>query len=521
MKWVAALVVCGCAGDATPSRVYADRSEVPPPPAAPTPAQTGGAWAPLTNPPSFQAALALLAHDGTVMVQEMSTEHWWQLTPDPTGSYRNGTWSQLASMPTGYTPLYYASGFLPDGRLVAIGGEYLNNSEAWTTKGAIYDPAANKWTQLAAPTGWTSVGDAQSAILPDGTFMLADCCTKNEAVLDAQTLSWKPTGTGKLDSNDEEGWTLLPDGTLFTIDANNTARPMASEIYAPATGAWTAGTDTAVELVDPADHEIGPAVLRPDGTVFAIGGTGHNAVYDSNAKTWTAAPDLPTIGGQPLVSEDGPAALLPNGNVLLAASPVGYTSPTHYFEWDGTAITEVPAPPGAPNDASYQINLLILPSGEIMATDMSTDVELYTPTLGPDLMLAPVVTTIPEEVTSATAMTKLRRVAEQPFGLVPLTTLYGGRTYIVTADRPNGVSQGSFYGDDAQASTNYPIVRLANLATGRVRFVRTHSSSTFAIGKTVSGTLQFDVPEGTDGGPTSLTIVTNGIPSPAITVEVK
>src|SRR5580704_3507044 len=78
----------------------------------------GQSWQPLSHPPTFNANTALLLTDGTVMVQAYLTGDWWRLTPDNTGSYINGTWSQLASMPSGYGPLYYASAVLPDGRVV-------------------------------------------------------------------------------------------------------------------------------------------------------------------------------------------------------------------------------------------------------------------------------------------------------------------------------------------------------------------------------------------------------------------
>src|SRR5712691_6886089 len=54
-------------------------------------------WARLTNQPPFQTDTALLLTDGTVMVHQYSSQNWWRLTPDNTGSYLNGTWSQLAS----------------------------------------------------------------------------------------------------------------------------------------------------------------------------------------------------------------------------------------------------------------------------------------------------------------------------------------------------------------------------------------------------------------------------------------
>jgi hypothetical protein len=41
-----------------------------------------------------------------------------QADPDIHGSYVNGTWSPIASMPAGYGPLYFGSAVLPDGRVV-------------------------------------------------------------------------------------------------------------------------------------------------------------------------------------------------------------------------------------------------------------------------------------------------------------------------------------------------------------------------------------------------------------------
>ena len=58
-------------------------------------------WQPLTHQPSFSASTPLLLTDGTVMVHDAGGSNWWKLTPDQNGSYVNGTWSQLASLPDG------------------------------------------------------------------------------------------------------------------------------------------------------------------------------------------------------------------------------------------------------------------------------------------------------------------------------------------------------------------------------------------------------------------------------------
>lgn len=110
-------------------------------------------------------------------------------------------------------------------------------------------------------------------------------------------------------------------------------------------------------------------LLRNDGIVIAFGATGHNAIYNTHTRTWSAAPDFPTTDGGQLDSADGPAALLPCGNVLVTASPGVFDVPAHYFEFDGSQLTEVVAPPNAGFDSSFNQNMLVLPSGEILASE--------------------------------------------------------------------------------------------------------------------------------------------------------
>jgi len=85
----------------------------------------------------FGAANPLLLTDGTVMVQNGGCQDWWRLTPDDAGSYVNGTGSELASLPSGYSPLYHSSAVLPDGRVIIEGGEYNFFNPVWTAQGAI------------------------------------------------------------------------------------------------------------------------------------------------------------------------------------------------------------------------------------------------------------------------------------------------------------------------------------------------------------------------------------------------
>jgi hypothetical protein len=452
-------------------------------------------WAPLNNQPGFGVGTALLLTDGTVMAQQNNTGNWWRLTPDLSGSYRNGTWSQLASLPAGYAPLYFASAVLPDGRVIVEGGEYNNGVQEETTLGAIYDPVTNSWTSVASPVPpfnqGGGIGDAVGVVLANGTFMLGPCCYQTtQWLLNASTLTWTSAGGGKADGNTEETWTLLPNGNVLTVDTSNGTN---SEVYNPNAQSWSSAGSTIVSLTDPATLEIGPAVLRPDGTVFATGAASNTAIYNTFTGGWSVGPTMPNSWGQ----ADGPAALLPNGNVLIDIG-AGQTAGTHFFEFNGSSLVPVAGPPRAGVDRPFDGRMLVLPTGEILFTDSSADVELYTSGGTYQPQWQPTISSISN------------------------TSLGIGLTnYSISGTQFNGLSQGAIYGDDAQSATNYPLVRITNSATGHVFYVKTHNHSTMAVatGGAAVSTL-FDVPGNVELGNSTLQVVANGIPSNPIAVSV-
>ena len=129
---------------------------------------------------------------------------------------------------------------------------------------------------MSPPNGWANIGDAQSVVLPNGKYMLANALTTQQALLNASTMTWTPTGSGKFDVNDEEGWTLLQDGTVFTADGYVVTGTCGrnTERYNPATGAWKSAGNSPVQLSDCSgfkpSYEVGPQVLRADGSVVLV-----------------------------------------------------------------------------------------------------------------------------------------------------------------------------------------------------------------------------------------------------------
>ena len=90
----------------------------------------------LKNQPPDGVIISYQLTDGTVIVQGNNYSDWWKLTPDNAGSYVNGTWTQLASLPAGYAPYANASAVLADGRLLIEGGEYSGCGAEWSREQA-------------------------------------------------------------------------------------------------------------------------------------------------------------------------------------------------------------------------------------------------------------------------------------------------------------------------------------------------------------------------------------------------
>ena len=450
-------------------------------------------WTPLNNTPSISAYNPTLLTDGTVMVQDGDNDVWWKLTPDKKGSYSNGTWKQLAKTP-GYGPLYYASSVLPDGRVFTMGGEYNFGNNNWQNLGYMYDPVRDTWSQLTAPAAWTQMGDTGSIMLPQGKLLIADPLSNQCVIFDPATSTFgQPFTNGKADGNDEEGLVLLPNGNVLTVDAVKTPN---SEIFNSTTLQWGAGGSTINNLVQDKTEEIGPMVLRPDGTVICFGGSQHNSVYNTKTGTWSAAPDFPSITAGQLDCADAPACLLPSGNVICATSPGFAQSGVVFFEWDGTKLNQVVGLPTSSGDTSFTGNFLTLPTGELLYTNQSPSMYLYTSKGTPDPSWYPSITASP-------------------------STVVPGSSYAISGLQFNGMSGASAYGDDQQNYTNYAQVRITNAKSGTVVYCRAFNPSTYSVqtGSKVVST-NFQVPKTIETGKSIIEVVCNGLASKPVTITV-
>ena len=485
-------------------------------------------WKALKNAPPFTPDTMLLASDGTVLVHAVlpvtgdGTSAWYKLTPDAKGSYVNGTWSQLPSMPGGYNPLYFASAILPNGQMIVEGGEYLGGTPSWTNKGAIYNPVTNKWRSVAPPVGWSNIGDAQSNVLANGTFILSQACqncTTASPILTSDAALFNTTGrnwltipaSGKNDPNDEEPWTLEPNGQLLTVDTWLTPT---TELFNPVSLSWSFAGNTVRSPVNTPSAEIGPNVVMPGGNTFVVGaGTSPEqaptpcttnkpaptALYNYAAGRWVRSPAIPTIGGKQYDSADGPGSILPDGNVLFDVSPCVFNAPIEFFQYNASSNTLSPVPniPNAANDSTYYTRMLALPNGQVLFNDESSQMLVYTAGGTPNPAWAPSIFSISG------------------------TTLTPGRTAGLGGAQLAGLSQGAAYGDDAQQNTNFPLVRITNNKSGVVTYARTSHWTSVSIAPGATSSTQFTIPSTTPAGASSLVVVANGIASQPVPVTIR
>jgi hypothetical protein len=509
-----------------------------------------GTWktfqAPDTPSGAFNADTMILLTDGSVLIHNGNDTNaitpcreWLRLTPDAQGNYATGTWSAVITMTNARE--FFSSGVLKDGRVYVIGGEYSDDLADDTFNnpptgqdcplGEIFDPLTNSWSQLNKPSAFNWIrGDTTGCILADGRVLLGALQSSRTAVWDPTHGSWTETGLKfgavtsptKVSDCDEETWTLLTDGSVLTVEV---AHPPAAEKYVPSLDAWVSAGQTPQRLVltslnQTAVDEIGPIVLLPNGTAFAIGATGHTAIYTppstgaNQPGSWSVGPDFPadTSGNKlwPILTAiDAPACLLPSGKVLCVAGatygegqPATYWSgPTTFFEYDPAtnSFTRLANQPATNSNDTWTARLLLLPTGEVLYSSQQNQIALHTPDPAdgqPEPAWRPVITRLPQK-------------------MVP------GQTYTISGTQLNGLSQAVSYGDDAQMATNYPLVQLKNSSSGAVVYLRTFNFSSMGVatGNTPQSA-SIQIPTGIQTGQWNMVVIANGIASDPVAVAV-
>ena len=180
----------------------------------------------------------------------------------------------------------------------------------------------------------------------------------------------------------------------------------------------------------------------------------------------------------------------------MAVVNAGWSGPpSEFFEFDGALLHAAPNPASAAGEPTFNARLLLLPTGQVLYSNCTHTIEIYTPSGGPNPAWRPEITKVDRD-------------------------LHPGETYRLHGRQLNGLSQAVAYGDDAQMATNYPLVRLQGAPGVGFVFCRTFNHSTMAVatGNAVHHT-NFMVPAHLAHGEYELVVIANGIASDAIKVH--
>jgi hypothetical protein len=260
--------------------------------------------------------VAVLLADGKVLVAgglsdvSANTHFGGAETYDPSTGTFTPTGSMISSGRVSSAVL------LPDGRV------FISQDG---TNAEIYDPATGTFTLPGAYNN-AAVQVDPATLLPNGLVLVTGCaanCTVGmTALFDPKTNKFSPTGPYK-------GWgdvntaTLLTDGSVLFVEANDGEFPDDVEIYAPISGTFTHIRKTGYV------HEYSTATRLPDGTVLVAGGqlaggSGSTAVERYVPTTGAVVTATSLIAGR----HNHTATLLPDGTVLIAGGYTGWPAPT-------------------------------------------------------------------------------------------------------------------------------------------------------------------------------------------------
>jgi hypothetical protein len=443
-------------------------------------ATSAGTWTPVTATPPGPCGEMLVLSDGSIFFNDPGNGSCFKLVPDIHGSYINGTWQQLATMNN--ARLYFSQQLLTNGNVYVAGGEY---GEGWS-HGEVLDTLRDTWTKIPDMFGppVNAFSDAIADMLPNGDVLQSD--SQGEYYFYSPISNTYTYGGEDGDMN-EVCWVKMANGCIYAANGYGTG----VEHYVPSRAEWVIDSTS-----PPAGFSGGDdtAFLLPNGNVWDIGQRAPTGIYTpgptvTSPGTCVNGPNLPMKGTNQCVGGEAPGNVLTTGNILIAICPDTTYSPSYWYEYN--YLNNTYTPEGSWGGAVYTITTLDLPDGTVLASDSGGSLTVYTPTGTPLAQGKPYIKTITENADGS---------------------------YTLTGTNLNGISEGAMNGDDEQQSSNYPLVRMTNGATGNVYYARTFNWNNTGV-QTGSTTIttEFTLPQNLPSGSYSLVAVANGNPSAPVT----
>jgi hypothetical protein len=247
------------------------------------------------------------------------------------------TWSRVADM---HFPRWYPTVTeLADGRYVALSGNDTTGTH-WADTPEVYDPSTNTWT-LLSNVSTPQIHETEypfSYLLPSGKIFAIGPDEDNSFLLDANAQTWTPTG-GTSGIRNGSSVMYRPGKVLYTggganVNAAGPAFNTAATIDLTSAGpAWTAAAPMSSARVY---HTL---TMLADGKVLAVGGntdTNQGIVTSGVLSTeiWDPATQAWTTGASMTAARNyhSTALLMPDGRVLVAGGghPYGQSGGGQY-----------------------------------------------------------------------------------------------------------------------------------------------------------------------------------------------
>lgn len=286
----------------------------------PTPnaqASTLGQWGPLMNWPLVAVHMSML-HTGQVLVWDA-----WELSTTPSARLWDPNTQTFTSVPDNYSATFCAGQTqLGDGTVIVVGGH--NGADIGIKRTVIFDPIAQTWTQKT----------------------------------DLNTARWYPSAIE------------LSDGRVLALGGEITAGVDATipEVYDPTLNTWTNLPGANLDV----GGDYPQSYLLPNGLVFMNSGPTDNLSRTLNLATQTWS----IMGASPVW--DGTTAMYLPGKIIGSGGGDPVHNTTAVIDMNSATPTwQVVAPMAYPRS---QHNLVVLPTGKVLAVGGATQASLTTTT---------------------------------------------------------------------------------------------------------------------------------------------